>query len=581
MAVEDLNLTGPGDETTTNGNGQDNTQNTDAEINLSDGVSSSVMGDYTGMFLKPIYGTSNPTNLQGDGINSVVKSMAESVSEEGVDGYSRTIPGTSTTRFVDLAIMHEFLRFNGDAREAMYSGRINTETLRNASLNYVEEDFSGDRIEGSISDFGNEIVKGAQEMSELTGIPEPEFYRQLAVASIVQADPNSQYTISLNKNRDYNAAFFPTINPFSKVVNDNFYSNLLEYNFGESIGDFDVSTRPQQIQDIYNKTPDEFEQDIIRNTSGIGFNDRKDLVSTFVNASPQERVEIYRQLFSLETEIKSSGTIMSADDPVVFQVQSDRNQIKSDFKGLVDAGIITIDVPEPMEPILPDDQVSQGLDPESAGYRKSYEPVEPFANYTPKTAYEIAYEDAEKEYVGRMMEEKYGEEWKRNYNLEQFASKGINKIREIMDKTGLSYKEVLSELNGDMTPSLNPEKYGNPNATGTVYNLEGLRSGFPSRDKLSPNTPESVLKDIKSAFIKNQSIFKSVGDGAFRVRKYTDDEAFELATDLTKGLGMENFMGEFDENNDGKLSTSEAGALINSMLEDQAAEYNWLSGQKE
>jgi hypothetical protein len=581
MAVEDLNLTGPGDETTTNGNGQDNTQNTDAEINLSDGVSSSATGDYTGMFLKPIYGASNPTNLQGDGINSVVKSMAESVSEEGVDGYSRTIPGTSTTRFVDLAIMHEFLRFNGDAREAMYSGRINTETLRNASLNYVEEDFSGDRIEGSISDFGNEIVKGAQEMSELTGIPEPEFYRQLAVASIVQADPNSQYTISLNKNRDYNAAFFPTINPFSKVVNDNFYSNLLEYNFGESIGDFDVSTRPQQIQDIYNKTPDEFEQDIIRNTSGIGFNDRKDLVSTFVNASPQERVEIYRQLFSLETEIKSSGTIMSADDPVVFQVQSDRNQIKSDFKGLVDAGIITIDVPEPMEPILPDDQVSQGLDPESAGYPKSYEPVEPFANYTPKTAYEIAYEDAEKEYVGRMMEEKYGEEWKRNYNLEQFASKGINKIREIMDKTGLSYKEVLSELNGDMTPSLNPEKYGNPNATGTVYNLEGLRSGFPSRDKLSPNTPESVLKDIKSAFIKNQSIFKSVGDGAFRVRKYTDDEAFELATDLTKGLGMENFMGEFDENNDGKLSTSEAGALINSMLEDQAAEYNWLSGQKE
>ena len=79
MAVEDLNLTGPGDEATTNGGVQDNTQNTDTEISLppGDGMSTNAFADYSStMTFKPIYGASNPDIFQGPSISHISFNLA-------------------------------------------------------------------------------------------------------------------------------------------------------------------------------------------------------------------------------------------------------------------------------------------------------------------------------------------------------------------------------------------------------------------------------------------------------------------------------------------------------------------------
>jgi len=570
MAVEDLNLTGPGDETTTNGNGQDNTQNTDAEITLSpgDGMSTSAFADYSStMTFKPIYGTSNPDIFQGASVSHI--------------GWNLNEMGLGEA-YGDLSVMHEFLKNNTDARNSFYSEQARGEDVKNFNLDYRQTDGK----DKSTTGFGSGVMSQVEELSQQTGLPQEEFLHNMAVFPAIQKNVNSQYTIAVNSQYDYNAGFIPFTDYAEMTISNNNMSDLLTYNLGETISDgLEFNIKSKNINDIYNMTADEFEQDIIRNTYGIGFNDRKDLVSNFTNASPQEKVELYQELFSLETKL--SDRVLSGDDPILFQHQKDYNAASDEFQSLVSSGIITIDIPKPpvategtfveAETMEPDP--SSGLvdvNVQQAIGEMSYEFEEP----TFEEKYKAEYDQARKAYISKTMREKYGEDWSRNYEIEQAAVDGLNKVKEIMERTNLSYKDVIRQLNGDILPSLDPDQYGIPGSTGLVYDFGELKSLSPSRDKLAPNTPEAILSEIRGQFIKNKSIKKSVGDGAFRVRKYTDEEAYALAVNLAEGKGMSAYLGGFDEDGDGALSEKEAGTLINSLLEEQAAEYNWLSGQK-
>ena len=577
MAVEDLNLTGPGDEATTNGGVQDNTQNTDTEISLppGDGMSTNAFADYSStMTFKPIYGASNPDIFQGPSISHISFNLAE----KGLG-----------TDYSDLAIMHEFLKNNTDARNSLYNEQANEEDIKNFTLDYRQTDGT-DR---SVSGFGNNFVSGVNRLSDLTGIPRQEFLRSEAVYPAIQKNVNSQYTISTNS-RDYNMAFVPFTDYAEMTISNNNMSDLLTYNLGENITDgLDFNIKSVDLSEIYNKTPEEFEQDIIRNSFGIKFNDRKDLVSNFANASNQEKVEIYQQLFSLETKL--SDRVISGDDPILFQYQKDYKAAADEFQSLVSSGVISIDIPEP--PVATEgtfvEAESMEADPSSglvdANLQQAMADMSSqFQEPTFEEKYKAEFEQAKRAYISKIMREKYGEDWSRNYEIEQAAVDGLNKIKEIMERTNLSYKDVIRQLNGDILPSLDPDQYGIPGATGLVYDFDKLRTQSPSRDKLAPNTPEAIISEIRGQFIKNKAIKKSIGYGGFQstdvrftTRKYTDEEAYALAVNLAEGKGMSAYLGEFDEDGDGAISEKEAGILMNSLLEEQAAEYNWLSGQME
>ena len=575
MAVEDLNLTGPGDEATTNGGVQDNTQNTDTEISLppGDGMSTNAFADYSStMTFKPIYGASNPDIFQGPSISHISFNLAE----KGLG-----------TDYSDLAIMHEFLKNNTDARNSLYNEQANEEDIKNFTLDYRQTDGT-DR---SVSGFGNNFVSGVNRLSDLTGIPRQEFLRSEAVYPAIQKNVNSQYTISTNS-RDYNMAFVPFTDYAEMTISNNNMSDLLMYNLGENITDgLDFNIKSVDLSEIYNKTPEEFEQDIIRNSFGIKFNDRKDLVSNFANASNQEKVEIYQQLFSLETKL--SDRVISGDDPILFQYQKDYKAAADEFQSLVSSGVISIDIPEP--PVATEGMFVEAetmeADPSSglvdANLQQAMADMSSqFQEPTFEEKYKAEFEQAKRAYISKTMREKYGEDWSRNYEIEQAAVDGLNKIKEIMERTNLSYKDVIRQLNGDILPSLDPDQYGIPGATDLVYDFDNLRTQSPSRDKLAPNTPEAIISEIRGQFIKNKAIKKSIGYGGFQstdvrftTRKYTDEEAYALAVNLAEGKGMSAYLGEFDEDGDGAISEKEAGILMNSLLEEQAAEYNWLSGQ--
>lgn len=605
--VEDLNLmspvdgtdpgdgTSPGDETNTeqeaNGNGQDEGQQIEpmsSSIVLDsrealDESSEGTLLDYTQTTVKPIYGTGQPTIMGSGSVYRMNNITGSNYMTETYNPFREPIPGMSTTRYTDITYMHEYLRHNPELRNNLYDGLVDKNRVTAASIKSIDPKY-GDPVEyRNISGFGREVAKGIEEMSLLYNIPEDQFYRELAATSMIQRNPKSQYTIAFNE-KDYNGGFIGYTDFFERVISNNYYSDLLQYNFGESIDDniYIGSPRVEAVEQIYNKTPQEFEQDIMRYTSGIAFNDRKDMVEVFADASPQDRVEIYKELFSLETELKELSTVMSTDDPVIFKHQQDFDRYSSEFVDLVSSGGITIETPEPIKPILDPSLMPEGLDPESAAPPRTYEMAQSLSATPRRSDYEIAYDEAKEEYISNKMTLKYGNEWKANYDIEKFAFDGINKVRQIMDRTGLSYLDVMSELNGNILPSLDPENHGDPDAKETVFDFGPLYSAYPRRSEIESNMPEDLLNNIRSAFIRNKAIMKSDKDHVFKTRRYTDDEAYNLAIrELGGGFRLDARLGEFDKNKNKMLDRDEAADFINSLLEDQAAEYTWLSEQKQ
>ena len=613
--VEDLNLmspgegTGPGDETSTgegtNENGQDAVQQQDAETAIEefgsreelDASGEGTLIDYTQAIVKPIYGTGNPTAL-GSGNSDRRRNLIFNYHYSEEPQYNPSldpIPGLESTTYLDIGYAHEYLQTNRETRENLYNGIIDKSKINDASIQSIYEGRNG--IEHvKIDGFGSQIRKGIEEMSALYNIPEEQFYREMATVSMIQSNPNSQYTISLGT-KDYNGGFIGYTNPFERVVSNNYYSDLLQYNYGDYIDYDDIyrgSTRVEVIEQIYNKTPQEFEQDIMKYTSGIAFKDRKDMVEVFADASPQDRVEIYKELFSLETQFQELKTVMSTDDPVIFKHQQDFDRFSKEFSQFGPAQVqleISEEDARLEQMSTSSNEYPGGTVIESRGgqYQRDREMAIAetesggyVTNYPVKSRYDIIYDRLKNEYVSNKMTEKYGEDWRKNYEIEQFAFDGINKIRQIMDRTGLSYLDVMSELNGNILPSLDPENHGNPDAKGTVFNFSPLYSGYPRRSEIEENMPEDILKDIRSAFIRNQSIMKSDKDHVFKTRKYTDDEAYNLAIkELGGAFRLDARLGEFDKNKNKMLDRDEAADFLNSLLEDQAAEYTWLSEQKE
>ena len=563
----------------------------------------------------------------------------ESVAPMGRVGLPNDISGLPDSS--KLILVGEQIPFyDGELAKNLIFGNVGLEDLtsRDVNISVATEEglLSGETKDIKIpaSEWGPTMQTTINAASEATGIPVGVFTRNLGLEGGAKSATTEGVNVMTYNKDDINSMYVSLPDPITATIEAQNANNLIQTSFGEG-QEFKVYpsvSRGFSGEQIMSKTSEEMFNDLYTFMPFMPNNQKQEVIDMFLQASDTDKITIYKELFSLESYSETTDMYESLDDfayplhsaVVEAGVRFDQQMSTelNTMKGAIEKGLpvneksllYNIYGMYDFEPILPPDQVSQGLDPESAGYptqpmlipdqeagttptgqpgqvtkeevkemvvrpESAQEQGSGTPSFLPKdlngySIDEVEYMKARREFISDFLTPMYGEQWRKAFNNETKTMTALAQLDKDAKASGKTREEVLNEYVGFVLPSIDPEQFGDGKSAIPSFNVPGLKSYSPSREYYLRNLDEGVIQDLRKNMNMYQTLVTSEG-GIFRKRDLSTDEAYELAKSTTAGIQG------FDINEDGVVEDSEIRVAISSYQDAYVSELNYLKFQIE